>query len=198
MTVLELSKIIDKSPENTCHINLEEILYDVFDLNINWETVEAFENKNGKRFSAYWVAPHYCTDSWVGERIYFFDGEPVAYSTQKGRKCNEEFYWLSEAAANKVYRYGIEIMASQMPTVSYYSADEDLGNSYKIEYISQVLDWRYARYHGKPISNVEIIKDETDYHAIWGQVKFTTTDGETRMVPVSALDFLYHVTAESN
>lgn len=196
MTVLELSKIIDKSPENTCYISIEDIFGYVFGLSIDWEVVEEFENKNGKRLVAYWVAPHYCTDSIVGERMYFFDGEPVAYSVQSGRKSSEEFYWISKDAATKVYRYGIEIMASRMPAVSYCSTKEDYGDSYKIEFISDVLDWSYARYHGQPISNVEIIKDKADYYAIWGKVKFATPDGEVHMVSVNELDFLYHTKME--
>ncbi len=43
-----------------------------------------------------------CTDTTVGLRFYFLGDECVCASFQPGRKCDEQFEWVSQEAYNKV------------------------------------------------------------------------------------------------
>lgn len=189
MKVKDIAKNIDKSEaNNTQHIDFDALANDLgvpfsFD-----------QDPPDNRLQAYWVANWYCTDSWVGDRLYFFDNEPVAYSVQNGRKDDEHFFWFSEEAARKVKVYVLSLIARENNHFTVCDINEDIGDSYKINYLSQVLDWSMARYHGQPIELVEIIKDEKDYYGFDAKLRIKITDnGEEHLIEVKDLDFVYHL-----
>lgn len=58
-----------------------------------------------EEMKCYFLISWYCTDSWVGVRAYFLNGEFVAISSQIGRKYDQEFEWVSKEAYYKVKEY---------------------------------------------------------------------------------------------
>jgi hypothetical protein len=52
------------------------------------------QDDDNPRFTVYFLHSWYCTDSWVGYRVWLLDGEPIAITYQCGRKYDEEFSWL--------------------------------------------------------------------------------------------------------
>jgi hypothetical protein len=62
-------------------------------------------HKDPDTLKYYWLSANYCTDTWVGTRVYFLKEELVALSYQSGRKCDEIFSWVSKDAFLKVRDY---------------------------------------------------------------------------------------------
>jgi hypothetical protein len=91
------------------------------------------------RLKMVFVRPHYCTDSWVGVRAYYLDGEFVALSTQKGRKYDEEFQFVSNEAAMKVKDYVISFVEPQYDIKIADKLDEEIDDFYTVEYSEQIL-----------------------------------------------------------
>lgn len=46
-----------------------------------------------------------CTDTTVGIAAYWLDGEPAFITTQKARKSDKFYYWVSKEMYKKVYAY---------------------------------------------------------------------------------------------
>lgn len=104
------------------------------------------------RLKAYHLQVWYCTDSWVGTRAYFLDGEFVATSYQKGRKYDEEFEFVSIEVAEKVRDYLLSLLKGQTElNVSIMDdLDEEIEDTYKIEFNEQILH-SHAFYKGEKV-----------------------------------------------
>lgn len=185
MKIIDIAKIIDKSQENESFVDLEQLQQEL-DLHV-------YGYAEQERLKAYWVENWLCTDTCVGGRMYFFDGEPVAYSYQSARKSHEQFAWFSQEAAEKVRDF-VQELSKEKLTVNICDINEDIGDSYKIEYLSEVLDWSMARYNGFPIELVEIIKDDNDYYGFDAKLKISIpSNGQQHIVKVQDLDFVFHL-----
>lgn len=189
MKIIDIAKNIDKSEaNNTGYIDFDAI---ASDLGVPFSF---YEDPPDTRLQAYWVANWCCTDSWVGYRMYFFEDEPVAISIQNGRKCGEDFHWFSEEAALKVKNHVLSLIARENNHFSICDINQDIGDSYKIEYLSEVLDWSMARYDGRSIELVQIIKDDKDYYGFSAKLKINVPDtGEQHIVELKDLDFVFHL-----
>lgn len=184
MKLIDIAKNIDKSEKNESYVDLE-VLQRELDLPV-------YGYAEQDRLKAFWVDNWYCTDSWVGGRMYFFDDEPVAYSYQQGRKCYENFAWFSQEAAEKVRDFVRDLMKEEL-RVRICDINEDIGDSYKISFNSEVLDWSMARLKGQPIEFIERVRETPDY-GIDSNVKIRVPDtGEVLVIDVKDLDFLFHV-----
>lgn len=182
MKLRDIAKNIDKSKENQDEVCIPDICEE---LNINycgWIDQE--------RLICYWIGNWYCTDSWVGYRMYFLDNEPVAVSTQNGRKSDEQFEWLSEEVFCKVRNYILSIIPKEELNIRLCSLDDDIGDSYKISFNTQVLDWSRARYKGEPIEFIERIKENPDY-GIDQKSRVGLKSGEEIIVDIDDLDFAF-------
>lgn len=186
MRLIDIAKNIDKSENNECWVELEVLQQEL--------ELPQYGYAEQERLKAYWVDNWYCTDSWVGGRIYFFDDEPVAYSYQKGRKCSEEFAWFSQEAAEKVRSF-VQGLHQDKLRVSICNVNEDIGDSYKLSYASQVLDWNKARYHGEPVLFAGVYNPTGKPHFLDDdRVQIQRTGSENILVVcMEELDFLFHV-----
>ena len=186
MKLKEIAERIDKSPENEDRwFDIDAIAYD---LGINHHI-----DVEQTRLRAYWIGNWYCTDSWVGFRMYFFDDKPVAVSTQTGRKSNEEFEWFGPDAVKAVREYLLSLIDEEQTVITYGDLEQDIGECYKLRYNDEVLDWKKARYEGVPFDLIEKIKEKPDY-GIDTKIKIKLPDGSEKIVNVHDLDFLFHVT----
>ena len=186
MKLIDIANKIDKSNKNESYVNTDQ-----FSSELNYE----FDWIEQDRLKAYWIGNWYCTDSYVGYRMYFLDDEPVAFSTQVGRKCNEIFNWFSKELALKTRDYLISIMPNNKEddlNFNLCDINKDVGGNYKIEYNSQILNPDKAVYNGKPIKILERIKEIPD----WGidkKLKIQLSNGEERIVNIEELDFKFHL-----
>lgn len=134
MKLSEIIMNVNKSKENEQWVCLDDLCEE---LNISggWGIQDEKEN-----MKAYWFAKWVCTDTWVGGRVYFLYGKPVAVSWQSGRKSPENFEFISTEAADNVRKYLYSLIQEDDDSaVVIANLDEEMGEGYKIQYGSQVL-----------------------------------------------------------
>ena len=141
MKFKEAIEKIDKSKNNEEYVDIEKIAEAL--------SMDFYQNPEQERLKSYWLTCWLCTDTWVGSRIYFLDDEAVCWSFQGGRKSDEEFSWFSKEAAEKTREYILSLKEEEDLNVDLTSIDDEIGETYKINFNSQVLDWKKALYQGK-------------------------------------------------
>ena len=101
---------------------------------------ESVEDDAG-RLVYYWVKTWYCTDAWVGVKAYYLDNVLVAVSEQDGRKCEEEFKWVSQEAFLKVKAH-IEslVIKENEDEVPLLDVEEDFPDGYRVDFRNQLLE----------------------------------------------------------
>jgi hypothetical protein len=136
MKLIDLIKNLDKSKTDTWTsldaIASEFDIHDVYGL----DTVDS-------RIKFYFMKKWYCTDTWVGARAYFMDGEFICVSMQVGRKRDEEFEWVSKEAFDKAHEYIKSLREDEITfSPSIISQEEfltDVGEGYKLDFSGQLL-----------------------------------------------------------
>lgn len=118
--------------------------------------------------------------------------EPVAVSTQDGRKCSEDFEWFGPEAVKKVKNYILSLIGEDDPHVKYGDLEQDIGDHYSIEFNAQVLDWSKAKYNGQPFKMLSRVKETPDY-GIDTNVVIELPDGSAKVVNVRDIEFMFHV-----
>lgn len=134
MTLQDIIDNIDKSSSEEWQ-DLEQLAkeFDIFDYVGDYDL----------KVKSYFYETWYCTDTWVGGRIYFYDDEPICVSYQQGRKCGEKFSWLNQEAFDKTHKYILSLIEDNnqlRPTIITNDelTNEDVyGNGYHIEFASQ-------------------------------------------------------------
>jgi len=159
MKLIDIANRIDKSPKNESQVDTME-----FSSELNYE----FDYVNQDRLKAYWIANWYCTDSYVGYRMYFLDDEPVAVSLQPGRKSNETFEWFSKEMALRVRDYLISLMSDE------------------------ILNPERAIYNDESIGILEEIKDANNW-GIGTKLRIKLLSGEEKVVDIKEIDFQFNL-----
>src|SRR5688572_30224618 len=130
MKLKEILARIDKTKLESWH-DLQSIAEE-FDI------YQYFDTNQG-RLKSYFYQNWYCTDSWVGGRIYFLDGEPVCVSWQSGRKSDEEFEWISRETFNKTKAYLLSLLIEEEKTIHLCDLEQEMGEGYQVEFSGQFL-----------------------------------------------------------
>jgi len=183
MKLINIANKIDKSQKNESQVDTME-----FSNELNYE----FDYVNQDRLKAYWIGNWYCTDSYVGYRMYFLDDEPVAVSMQTGRKNNEEFEWFSNELALKVRDYLISLMSENELNIELCDINRDIGDSYQINFNSEILHPERAIYNGEPIEILEQIKDKNNW-GIGTELRIKLLSGEEKVVDIKEIDFEFNL-----
>ncbi len=93
-----------------------------------------------ERMKCYWAHHEYCTDTWVGVRLYFLDDECVCVSLQPFRKSDEEFEWISKETIVKTREYIRSLHKDVFSEVKMANLEEDLGEGLSVEYASRLMN----------------------------------------------------------
>jgi len=185
MKLIDIANKIDKSQKNESYVDIEDFSSE-FDFDFGF-------NLQQDKIKAYWIGNWYCTDSYVGYRMYFLDDEPVAVSMQTGRKSNETFEWFSKELALKVKDYLISLMQKDDElNIKICDINRDIGDSFKISFNGEILNPKNATYNGESIEILERIKDTPD----WGideMLKIKLGNGEEKILNVRDLDFKFNL-----
>lgn len=193
MNMLEISKCIDRRPENESWVDLEQVAS-----GLELRDYEEYAGQDQERLKAYWITRHYDSGYHLGVRMYFFDGVPVAVSERIGRKFDEEFEWFSQEAADQVRDYVVSLIVREKHEVALCNLEQDLGDSFKIDYVSEVIDWDRARYEGRPVEVVEIEKEPNDFYGFRAKIHIQVPEtGEALVVGVRDLDFAFFLDRNS-
>lgn len=163
--ILELAKTKKKQTYPDLGILAEE----AFELyNFNYD--KYYNKENIERLSyipiEYWL----CTDTEVGYNILFFDDKIVAVTVQKGRKCDVNYYWVSEEAYHEVFSYVKtfeRINDAVIPLLTKEALEEEWDEYYNLDFASQFLNSHVTYYNNKRvyISNKRIPEKENEYTA---------------------------------
>lgn len=185
MKIKELANKIDKSKENEDWVDVGAI---GSQFNLNIDDIEQ------DRLKCYWVGNWYCTDTWVGYRIYFLDDIAVAFSIQSARKCCEDIYWFSKELALKVKEYLITLMIQEEDEldISICDIDDEIGDSYKINFNNEILSCNKPTLNGEDVTILERIRYKNDY-GIDQELKIRLKNGEEKVVNIKELDFKYYI-----
>lgn len=150
MLLKDLIETLNKSDSNKFDVDvydLEAILSDEFGINTSLDY-----NKTNNRVTCYWLLPWYCTDTWVGFRVYFLDDRILAMSYQSARKNDETFTFANKEVKQELKNYIISLIEVVEENIedssSYLNLDEDFGIGNKINYACQLLS-THVMYEGQ-------------------------------------------------
>lgn len=135
MKLSELIHKVDRSDRNSSSADIDE-----FSRAVDLPAYIGWHEEFDKRVKGYFLIRWYCTDTWVGYRVYFMDGEPIATSSQTGRKSDEEIKFVSLEAAQKVKDFikSLEGEEEFLPTLA--NMDEEVTElTYTVSFSSQLL-----------------------------------------------------------
>ena len=194
MKIRDIIKIVNKDKKFTDTIYIGDIARKEF----NIDNADNYDDQT--RLISYYVGNWHCTDSTVGYKVYFFDGVPVAISSQLGRKQDENIEWFSKEAYNTVKDYVVSFVVYH-DSIAICDMDEELRDSYRIHYNSQQYEYNKAI----PTFNKEGVKiveshrgtgynDKRQYEPSLVRIEFA--DGRTEWVEVKELEFPYNVVAD--
>lgn len=186
MKLVEIAKSIDKSKSNEHCIDTERIGYEL--------GIDNVPDVDQDRLKCFWVGNWYCTDTFVGYRMYFLDHEPVAFSVQNGRKLAEELHWFSMELATKVQDY-LESLIENVDRgldVNICDINEDIGDNFRIDYSGQIIETDKVTLNGEKVEILERIKNKP--YGIDTELKVKMTNGEERNIDVRDLRFGFHIT----
>ena len=96
-----------------------------FESQLNTGTYIGYHKEFEERVEQFPINTWICTDTEVGLYCYFFDGEFIALSFQSGRKNDVNFYWKSNAAAEKVRNFILDLYKEESPGEWITVIDED-------------------------------------------------------------------------
>lgn len=186
MKLIDIANKIDKSKKNESHINITD-----FDSEFNIN-LDCYIEQD--RLKAYYIGNWYCTDSYVGWRMYFLDNEPVAISFQQGRTFDEEFEWFNKDKALKVRDYLLSLMLRGNDDLNFTTCDlsDDIGEGFSIEFNSQILNPDKATYQGNPIKIIERIRETPDY-GLDSLLKVQLLNGEEIIINVKDIKFKFNL-----
>ena len=194
MKVKDILNRVDKSPQFKDNVFIGDIAEKMFDL------YDIQHQDKQDRLTAYYIANWYCTDTYVGSKVYFFDDEPVAISTRSGRKSSENFDWISMESYKRVYDYVLNFKNEEFENISILDLDEEFKETYKVEFYCQMFKHHKenALYQG---NKVKIIDFNDSHYAGFnfdGQlfpetvlIKFE--DKHTEWIQTKELDFKYNL-----
>lgn len=179
MTLEEVVQRIDKSEANREITNYEDMC-DTLGLDYFYGEVPEME--------CYWMSHRFDGGTEIGERLYFFRGEFVAYSFQEGGALDEYIRWVNEEEAYEVRRYLSDlILESEILTVSTLPLKGELKDTYGLEWVSDLtwLNSTRALHEGDRVDIVEHMGNTT--------VGIQLQDGTFQTVDIKELRFQYNL-----
>lgn len=184
MKIIEIAERIDKSKSNEEWIDIQDIGRE---LGLDVPFVEQ------ERLKSFWVGNWYCTDTYVGYRMYFLDDVAVAFSVQNGRKSAENFHWFSLESATNVKKYLLSLISENEKELNITICDvnEDIGDSFKISYNAEILENDNVTFNGEKVKLIERIKNKP--YGIDTMQVIQLPNGETKQVEILELDFGFHI-----
>lgn len=81
------------------------------DLDINYYDLDHDWSQIDKRFSHVIFDSWMCWDTPVGKSLVFFDGDPVAITSQTARKSDVEVFWLGRKNAIRIREFLLSLIS---------------------------------------------------------------------------------------
>ncbi len=110
---------------------------------LDWPKVE-------ERIKCYFLHRWYCTDTYVGVRVYWMDDQPLAVSGQSARKAREEFMFLDVERAKAAREFLLTCAPTLVPEFKLIG-EETIKLDNAVSFTGQLLDYE-GLVDGKPVS----------------------------------------------
>lgn len=185
MKLSEAIRRLDKSEKYEEEVYINEIAESQFDIDLRYYGSQS-------RLKSYWLGNWYCTDQYVGYKIYFLDDIPVAFSQKDGRKCQEDFHWIGLNKAKKVKEYLLSLEEDGFDYLKVCTLDSEVDDSYKVSHNSQLLNSDRLLYKGEKVILVRKIKNPSE-SGVDKKVLIETAAGEKIELEVGELDIEYNL-----
>ena len=103
-TINDILSTIDKSKMETKFVDIYPMCESEFEI---YEYISQPDDDVRLTYCYYhsWI----CTDTMVGIRVWYFEGNPVCISSKPYRKYDEDFAWLSAECFNLVRSYALSL-----------------------------------------------------------------------------------------
>ena len=182
MNIIDIANKIDKTEKNEEWIDLREIAnkldLDIYSADISYDQ---------DRLKCYWVSRWLCDVEYVGQRMYFFDDEPVAISSKS--KCDEYFQWFSEECARKVRDYLLSFEREKELLISLIDINDEMrAEGIKISSINEIIDTDRVFYNDEKVEIKELIRSGS-----YEDLIITLSNGEDKKVNIRDLLFKYRL-----
>lgn len=186
MYLLDVLKKVNKSKESEEKVYISyfaENVLGIYDIH-NWD--------DQSRLTSYYVLNWYCTDSVVGFKVYFFDDVPVAISSQSGRKCSENFQWVSKQLYQKVKDYINSFREDDEDSIDLIDEKQYFPETFNIDFHCQMMKYHKdnALYNDQKVKVVgfkDSYNDGGKYHQEQIEIKFE--DNTTKWIQTRELRF---------
>ena len=130
--------------------------------------------------------------AWVGMTIVYFDDKPIATTWQMARKCDTTWKFLSQEAADNLYKY---IVSSRVKTWPLIDQKEDIGDFYTVNYDSQLLV-KEGLYKGKPVTVFTTYENHRDYK-FWSIIVVKDEEGVEHTINLKDFHIPFHLAKEA-
>jgi hypothetical protein len=188
---MKLSEIIEKIDKTqTNHASFDEVS-DACNLPHSYDIdYDLFESL----VTAYYFVKWYCTDTWVGGKIWFVgdNDNPVAISMQTARKNKVKFNFLSKEAYLLLKETSLHCMKLEKETdnIAFADLDEEWGDHYSVLYPEELLV-KTGYYNGQL---VKLHRERFNYDTPseeWHMINITLPDGEIKRVNLKEIKLPY-------
>jgi hypothetical protein len=190
---MKFKAIIEKLDKSECNRD-GSITWDLSSLQLELSICQedACQDRENPRLTCYWVANHCCTDTWVGFRAYFFDGEFVAQSYQPARKSAESFEWTSKENGLKVRDYilSLSLENNDFDVKIMEDVEEEMGIGYQVQYAGELIKKKVI-YENKEVTVIQQ-PQEIDGKMNFHTVKIQHGDGKQEFVDILELTVPWH------
>lgn len=196
MKIKDLILQVDKSKVNTTTGDIEDFANDLIS---NW-CGSGWSNEFSEQVKGYYIQKWLCTDTWVGLTAWYWKDEPLAISWQNARKSSEVFSFYSQDVADRLRIYIKELLEVHDPEVDLIDLEEDLGETYTVQWASELLVDE-AFFEGQKVKIIGSRRsDYSKPSAEWKLIDVEFPNGDVFKASVENLQIPYHIvkTEESN
>jgi hypothetical protein len=191
MKLSDAIKNLDRSESNTTtSIELDDISAAV--------GIPVYQYVDDTSLKYHFLKRWICTDSWVGIRVYFLDEEPLAVSTQTGRKSDEVFEFVSKEMVEKFreYLFQVQVKEGDIPNTRMVNLDQEIGDSYSVHYTSELLTRTgfVINDDGKKLPVEVVGSTHTDYNSPsseWSRLTVKFEDGTEERINIDEFRIPY-------
>lgn len=173
MKLIDAINNVDRSISNSFDASYEEFCQELNIHDFGWN------DEFGKRVIGYYLIKWICTDTWVGSCVYYFDGKPVAVSSQSARKSSTNYLFVSEEAANRVRDFILSLQRQDALDVSLIDPNEEIEDTYDVHFSGQLLT-KDGFVNGEPCKVINTFRE--NYTSQKVEVQFR--DGRKLVTPV--------------
>jgi hypothetical protein len=126
---------VNKSKENTTSADI-----DTFSQAVSVDAYMGWNEEWDHRVTGYWLIRWLCTDTWVGTRVYYLDGKPVAVGHQSARKSDELIEFTDRVAAEYIRNLILKLHNTGEPEFSLLDQEEDVPDVYNFDLTDYFLE----------------------------------------------------------